>query len=307
MSDGGDGTGVKLPTERQRRMLLALTTEWQTATELAEVAGIPVKGVGTVLLALRNRGLAERLDGGSHRYVWRRALPSDGSGSRAAVGTGRWGMRIVEPQSFPGSASVSPSPGGAMSRIRHRTLAALATASVIATPAAAWADGNQGGSGQPPAPTIPAPGPVGAQAFVNQATHGNAFEIVSSQLAQQRSGTARVRRIAQRLIGDHTQAQQQLAAVAVQLGLQVPPTILNAEQTAILSQLASLHGRAFNEAYLKAQVVAHEQAIALFVAFASDDAHPRPLRILAIQTLPNLGEHLGGVRIALRRARRHHG
>jgi hypothetical protein len=34
-------------------MLLALTDEWQTASEFAEVAGIPVKGAGTVLLALR--------------------------------------------------------------------------------------------------------------------------------------------------------------------------------------------------------------------------------------------------------------
>jgi hypothetical protein len=46
---------VKLPTEHQRRMLLALTDEWQTARELAEIAGIPVKGAGTALLALHAR------------------------------------------------------------------------------------------------------------------------------------------------------------------------------------------------------------------------------------------------------------
>jgi hypothetical protein len=46
-------------TEHQRRMLLALTDEWQTAGELAEVAAIPLKGAGTVLLALHKQGLAE--------------------------------------------------------------------------------------------------------------------------------------------------------------------------------------------------------------------------------------------------------
>ena len=56
-------------------MLLALTSEWRTASEqLAEVAGIPVKGAGTVLLALHKQGQAERRAGGSYRYLWRRAL-----------------------------------------------------------------------------------------------------------------------------------------------------------------------------------------------------------------------------------------
>ena len=56
-------------------MLLAFTDEWQPASELAEVAGIPVKGAGTVLLALHTQGHAERRAGGNYRYLWRRALP----------------------------------------------------------------------------------------------------------------------------------------------------------------------------------------------------------------------------------------
>lgn len=192
-----------------------------------------------------------------------------------------------------------------MSRIRTRTLAVLVTVGVAATPVGvAW--GERGHRHGPPAPAATAPVPVDAQAFVNQATQSNTFEIVSSQLALQRSRKAVVRRIAERLIRDHTQAQQQLAAVAAQLGLQVPPPSLNPQQQAIVNQLRGLHGKAFAKAYLQAQVVAHEQAIALFVGFASNDANPRPLRLLAIQTLPILGEHLGEVRIALERAGRHH-
>jgi hypothetical protein len=48
---------MKLPTEQPRRMLLALTDEWQTAGELAEVAGIAPNGAGTVLLACTSKGL----------------------------------------------------------------------------------------------------------------------------------------------------------------------------------------------------------------------------------------------------------
>ena len=67
-----DGAHPLVRTEPQRRMLLALTDDCQSATDLAEVAGIPMKGAGTVLVALRERGEAERRNGGRF-YLWRRA------------------------------------------------------------------------------------------------------------------------------------------------------------------------------------------------------------------------------------------
>jgi hypothetical protein len=57
----------------QRRAGVALGPDGQRATELAEIAGIPTKGVGNVLFSLREQSEAERRDGGSFRYVWRRA------------------------------------------------------------------------------------------------------------------------------------------------------------------------------------------------------------------------------------------
>jgi putative membrane protein len=146
---------------------------------------------------------------------------------------------------------------------------------------------------------------VDAQAFVVQATQSNTFEIVSSELALERGKHPAVRRIAEHLIREHTLAQQQLAAIATEVGLKVPEPSLNTEQQAIVAELRGLWGKAFDAAYLQAQVVAHEQAIALFVGFTSDDANPRPLRLFAIQTLPVLGRHLGEVRAALE-DRHHH-
>jgi hypothetical protein len=68
-------------------MLLALTDQWQTAGELAEVAGIPVKGAGTVLLALHNQRLAERRDGGDFD------AEGEGSEGRRPARTGPIGRR----------------------------------------------------------------------------------------------------------------------------------------------------------------------------------------------------------------------
>src|SRR5262249_50477134 len=100
-------------------------------------------------------------------------------------------------------------------------------------------------------------------------------------------------------IADHTAAQAKLAATAAQVGIQAPDPAPDADQQATIDRLEGLSDDAFDAAYLDAQVPAHEQAIALFTGFASDDANPRPLRVLAITTLPVLGSHLGQVQAAM--------
>jgi putative membrane protein len=134
---------------------------------------------------------------------------------------------------------------------------------------------------------------------VANATASNTFEIVSSRLALDRAKDPAVQRIAQHLIHDHTMAQEQLAATAAEAGIEAPAPNLNPEQQATVDALKGLWGKAFDDAYLQAQVKAHQEAIALFVGFASVDANPRPLRLLAVSTLPILGQHLGEVNAVL--------
>jgi putative membrane protein len=141
---------------------------------------------------------------------------------------------------------------------------------------------------------------------VAKATQSNTFEIVSIRVALDRSRDPEVRRIAEHLIRDHTAAQAQLAATAAQAGIAVPAPNLAPDQKATIARLKALWGDAFDAAYLDAQVVAHEQAIALFVGFASEDANPRALRSLAIQTLPVLGRHLGEVQAVIADGHDHH-
>jgi putative membrane protein len=202
-----------------------------------------------------------------------------------------------------------------MPRTRTRWVAAVAAIGLAATPAGiAWAGdghgahhGKRSGHGAGPSvppqvpnlPAPPAPEPIDAQSFVNMATQGNTFEIVSSELALRRSDDPVVRRVAEMLIADHTTQQGQLQTVAGELGLDVPPLSLNAEQQAIVAALRALGGDPFDAAYLNAQVTAHEQAIALFIRAAGTPANPEPLRALAIASLPILGQHLAEVRLAL--------
>ena len=189
-----------------------------------------------------------------------------------------------------------------MSRIRTRAAATVMALGIVAAPVgiaqAGDGHGRHGGE-HPQQQPAPAPTPVDAQTFVAQATQSNTFEIVSSELAHERAKSRAVHHIAEHLIRDHTKAQQELEATAASVGIDAPAPGLNPEQAAIVAELKGLRGKAFDAAYLQAQVVAHEQAIALFTGFASVDANPRPLRLLAISTLPVLGQHLGEVNAAL--------
>ena len=191
-----------------------------------------------------------------------------------------------------------------MSRIRTRAAATVAVIGIAAAPVGiAEAGQHPHGDHGPSAPTqpmpTPAPAPVDAATFVTKATASNTFEVVSSRLALDRAKDPAVRRIAEHLIHDHTMAQEQLAATAAEVGIQAPAPSLNPEQQATVDALKGLWGKAFDDAYLQAQVKAHQEAIALFVGFASVDANPRPLRLLAVSTLPILGQHLGEVDAAL--------
>ena len=193
-----------------------------------------------------------------------------------------------------------------MSRIRTRAAATAAVIGIAAAPvgiakAGQHPHGDHGTPAPPPAAQQPAPtpAPVDAATFVAQATQSNTFEIVSSRLALERAKDPAVERIAEHLIHDHTMAQEKLAATAAEVGIEAPAPSLNAEQQATVDALKGLWGNAFDEAYLQAQVKAHQEAIALFVGFASVDANPRPLRLLAIATLPILGQHLGEVNAVL--------
>ena len=128
-----------------------------------------------------------------------------------------------------------------------------------------------------------------AAQFVPMATSSNLFEIESSRLALDRARNPEVRRFAQQMIRDHNVATRRMAAVVASSGLPMPPPTLTARHQAML---ASVQGAAdFDAAYMGAQVMAHQESIALFTSYGSNGDVP-PLAAFARQTLPNLQMHL---------------
>jgi len=131
--------------------------------------------------------------------------------------------------------------------------------------------------------------------FAQTAAAAGAFEVQSSQLAASRAQLQTVKDFAQRMITDHTAAGQQLTGVATAAGMTAPSPQLTDQQQAAINNLTSLNGEAFDDAYLDAQVEAHENAVSAFQTYLAN-AQAGPLRDWAQQTLPTLQQHLADVR-----------
>ncbi|MGN6369648.1 MAG: DUF4142 domain-containing protein [Phycisphaerae bacterium] len=129
--------------------------------------------------------------------------------------------------------------------------------------------------------------------FVQQASEGGMYEVKSSQLALQKTQDARVRMIAQHMIHDHTQANQQLKQTAQQDGLSAASQPGDQQQQ-MIEQLQKLNGTDFDQQYIQQQTQAHQETIALFQKEASNGQDA--LRSFAAQTLPTLQQHLQMIR-----------
>ena len=157
---------------------------------------------------------------------------------------------------------------------RYIALAALMAA--LATPAAAQSVAVA------PAPMLV---PMTAEGFRAMALQSDAFEISSSQLALQQSRNPAVRSFARQMIRDHSMTSQ---ALGVPAGSAVA---LDARHASMLNQLAPLSGRTFDAAYAQMQVMAHQEAVAMFTAYAQGGVDPA-MRAFAQQVLPSLQMHL---------------
>lgn len=128
-------------------------------------------------------------------------------------------------------------------------------------------------------------------AFVKAVGGASAFEIESSKLALQKSTSADVKKFAQMMIDDHTKAGKKLTAILKKEGDPAPDMTLPPKQADAMKQLAASSGTEFDTDYVKLQIDAHKEAVALFKSYASkpDD---KKVGQFAKKTLPRLEKHL---------------
>jgi len=128
-----------------------------------------------------------------------------------------------------------------------------------------------------------------AGAFMEKAIAGNLAEIKVGELAQQKGATEGVRHFGTVLEQDHSKANQQAMTAASSMGV-TPPAQPSPKEQAEYQRLASLSGKKFDQAFVKAMVKDHKKDISEYKKEAK--SANSPAASYAEQTLPDLHKHL---------------
>jgi putative membrane protein len=126
--------------------------------------------------------------------------------------------------------------------------------------------------------------------FAVKAASGGLAEIQSAQLAQQQGSSPQVKQFAQRMITDHTQANNDLQQIAQQESIDLPTQPTQQEMSG-MKRLRGMNGSAFDRSYAQEEVRDHQQDVALFSQEANSGKDPA-LKAFAQKTLPTLRQHL---------------
>jgi putative membrane protein len=125
-------------------------------------------------------------------------------------------------------------------------------------------------------------------AFAASAAQDGMSEVALGGLALRKSSNDQVKQLAQKMVQDYGQANQELESIVKSEGL-ILPTRLGAQYDATEKLLSAKSGAAFDKAYIEHVAKDNAQAVALFES-ASRSSDPQ-LAAFARKTLPTLQEH----------------
>ena len=126
--------------------------------------------------------------------------------------------------------------------------------------------------------------------FVNKAAEGGLAEVELGKMAETKAANPQVKQFAERMVHDHTQANDELKQVASDQGIQLPDHIGQKDRL-LKERLAKLSGDQFDKVYMQNMVKDHEKDVAEFQRESKDAQNPA-VRHFAQQTTPVLESHL---------------
>lgn len=139
-------------------------------------------------------------------------------------------------------------------------------------------------------------GQLDPQTFVNMAASSGLYEVESSRLALQQATDDQTKQIAQKMVDDHTKANEELKQIAQTKNLTVPSQMMEKHRTQ-LEALQQAKGTALGSTYHQQQIAAHQEAVSLFERASKQLSDPE-LKAFAEKTLPTLQEHLKTIQSA---------
>jgi putative membrane protein len=129
--------------------------------------------------------------------------------------------------------------------------------------------------------------------FFKHAAEGGMFEVDAGSLAQEKGSTQKVKDFGAMMVKDHSAANDKLKALAASKSITLPSSS-SVGQMATKGKLDLLSGDTFDKSYIKSQLKAHRQTIALFKKERAT-GQDADAKAFATETLPTLRVHLKAI------------
>jgi len=139
-------------------------------------------------------------------------------------------------------------------------------------------------TGQPRSAT-----PADQTFLVNTAKAGLA-EVEFGKVALENATNEQVKAFAQRMVDDHSKANEELKTLAASKNVVVPST-LDAQDKGMQDKLMALKGEAFDREYMTAMVAGHTKVVESLRAESQSGKDP-DVKAWAARTLPTVEDHL---------------
>ena len=128
------------------------------------------------------------------------------------------------------------------------------------------------------------------EAWVMKIAKGGMAEVELGKLAAEKASSDAVKKFGQRMVDDHSKANDELKALAQSKKITLP-TEIGPEEKALRDRLIKLSGPAFDQAYMKAMLNDHLKDVGEFRTESRSGKDP-DVKAWAARTLPTLEEHL---------------
>jgi putative membrane protein len=126
--------------------------------------------------------------------------------------------------------------------------------------------------------------------FVTTAANSGMAEVAIGKLAQEKAKNADVKKLAERVVTDHTKANEELMRIAKDAGINVPDKT-DADHESKVKHFGSEADKNFDKEFVNHMVEGHTKSVDLFTR-ASKELKNDQLRTFASNTLPTIKEHL---------------
>ena len=126
--------------------------------------------------------------------------------------------------------------------------------------------------------------------FIEEAAQGGMAEVQLGKLAADKASSADVKKFGQKMVDDHSKADDQLKQLATSKGVTLPTSLDKSSQRE-MDKLSKLSGADFDREYMKTMVSDHKKDVSEFKSEASKAKDPE-VKQFASSTLPTLEDHL---------------